>query len=268
MKNTVLSYCTDQVLEHDPDRFYTALFARGTQREALLALYAFNAEIARTPDVVTESALGLIRLQWWRERLEEIYQPDSTVPASPVLQALAPVIREFSLSQALFEDLLTGREEDFSENPPETLDDLENYVARTSSSLMALALEICGQHTGEARLMARHGGIACGLAGLMRALPFRSSRHRTPIPRDLQQQDLPAAALKIADRAQEHLDRLSVLPLPPDRVALPALLPVVLARLDLKRIRRASSDVFRPSVTGPHPFRTLALSWAMVKGKV
>ncbi len=53
--------------QHDPDRFLTALFAPPERRDALLALYAFNHELARAREVASEPTLALIRLQWWRE---------------------------------------------------------------------------------------------------------------------------------------------------------------------------------------------------------
>ena len=58
------------VRRHDPDRFLTALFAPPDQRDALLTLYAFNHELARAREVVSEPPLALIRLQWWREVVE------------------------------------------------------------------------------------------------------------------------------------------------------------------------------------------------------
>src|ERR1700730_69402 len=58
------------VRRHDPDRFLTALFAPPEKRDALLTLYAFNHELARAREAVSEPPLGLIRLQWWREVVE------------------------------------------------------------------------------------------------------------------------------------------------------------------------------------------------------
>src|SRR5438105_1963082 len=55
------------VRRHDPDRFLTALFAPQDRRELLFLLYAFNHELARAREVVSEPMLALIRLQWWRE---------------------------------------------------------------------------------------------------------------------------------------------------------------------------------------------------------
>jgi len=57
---------TALVRRHDPDRFLTALFAPAGRQGALLTLYAFNHELARAREMVSEPPLALIRLQWWR----------------------------------------------------------------------------------------------------------------------------------------------------------------------------------------------------------
>ncbi len=64
-----LSACGRIVRENDPDRFFCTLFAPPAKREALFALYAFNHELARVAESVSEPMLGEIRLQWWREAL-------------------------------------------------------------------------------------------------------------------------------------------------------------------------------------------------------
>ena len=69
-----LTYCGNLVRQQDPDRFLLSLFVPAKVRPALWALYAFNYEIAKTREVVSETATGLIRLTWWREAIDEIYQ--------------------------------------------------------------------------------------------------------------------------------------------------------------------------------------------------
>ena len=51
----------------DPDRALAALFAPRESRADLLALIAFNVELARIAEQVSEPELGAIRMQWWRE---------------------------------------------------------------------------------------------------------------------------------------------------------------------------------------------------------
>ena len=59
--------------QHDRDRYLTTLFAPSDRRGALIALYSFNFEVAKTREVVREPLLGRIRLQWWRDAIDEIY---------------------------------------------------------------------------------------------------------------------------------------------------------------------------------------------------
>src|SRR5580693_257809 len=79
------------VRRHDRDRYQTALFAPADRREALFALYAFNYEIARVRESVTQPMLGQIRLQWWREVVDAAYAglpPRSHVVAEPLATAI------------------------------------------------------------------------------------------------------------------------------------------------------------------------------------
>src|SRR5471030_63417 len=55
----------------DPDRYFSALFAPAPLRPCLMALYAFNHEVARIAETVREPMLGAIRLEWWRETAEQ-----------------------------------------------------------------------------------------------------------------------------------------------------------------------------------------------------
>ena len=54
------AYCLGAVRNNDPDRFVLAMLAPEPVREALIALYAFNIEVARTRELVSEAMLGEI----------------------------------------------------------------------------------------------------------------------------------------------------------------------------------------------------------------
>src|SRR5262249_59311777 len=89
------AYCLDQVRRFDRDRYLTALFAAAPARADLMALYAFNLEVAKTREVVREPMMGLMRLQWWRDALAEIYA--GTERRHQVVQPLAAAIRRHGL---------------------------------------------------------------------------------------------------------------------------------------------------------------------------
>ena len=74
----------------DPDRAIAALFAPLTARDDLFALFAFNGELARIADQVSEPGLGAIRLQWWRDALARAEAGEAT--GHPVADAFGSVL--------------------------------------------------------------------------------------------------------------------------------------------------------------------------------
>src|SRR5690242_6843443 len=104
-------YCQALVRKNDYDRYISALFAPESLRSYLFALYAFNYEIARIAETVRNPMAGQLRLQWWRDAVDDIY---SGAPGrTEVLKGLADSIRVHQLPKPLFEAIIDAREQDF-----------------------------------------------------------------------------------------------------------------------------------------------------------
>lgn len=67
-----INACAALVERGDPDRFLAVMASPPAARAVLFPLYAFNLEVARAPWVTSEPMLAEIRLQWWRDALEDI----------------------------------------------------------------------------------------------------------------------------------------------------------------------------------------------------
>ena len=67
-----LNACAAMVERADPWRFRAAMAAPVETRKLLFPLYAFNVEVARAPWVTQETMIAEMRLQWWRDALEEV----------------------------------------------------------------------------------------------------------------------------------------------------------------------------------------------------
>ncbi len=262
-RRQVLSYCGEQVRRLDPDRYLCALFAPVERREALFALYAFNSEIAKVRESVTEPMPGLIRLQWWRDAIDGIY--GGSPPRHQVVDALSRAVEDMGLARDEFDRLIDTRERDLEGVPPASLAELEDYADGTSAALAGLALEALGATVAHraARRAGRHVGIAWALSGLLRAVPFHARARRLYLPADLMaaqgigEEEVfamrPTAGLgvvvaAVAKAAEGHLGAARALRGEVPRAALPALLPASLAAGDLARLRRAGYDVFDPGV--------------------
>ncbi|HSR72756.1 MAG TPA: phytoene/squalene synthase family protein [Kiloniellales bacterium] len=285
MAKPSLSYCAREVRRLDHDRYLAALFAPQERREALFALYAFNQEIARIPELVSESLLGHIRLQWWRDAIEGIYRGAPVRHA--VVEPLAHAIETRSLSRGEFDRLLEIREFDLEQRQPEDLAELESYVEGTTATLARLGLEALDARTPATETAARHGALGFGLTGLLRAVPFHARQRRCYLPRDVAQdarldpdslyalkssEALRRACATIAGRADEHLaqaraQRGAVGRSGAGRAARPVLLWASLAHNSLERLRRARFDPFDPGVQAPAPGRVWRLAWRHWTGR-
>src|SRR3990170_2493394 len=100
-------HCAALVREADRDRYLATLFAPAEHRDALFALYAFNAEIARVRDVAREPLPGEIRLQWWREVLTG--ERDGEAAAHPVAAALRETLGRYGFVVTPLLELIEAR---------------------------------------------------------------------------------------------------------------------------------------------------------------
>ncbi len=226
------------VRRHDPDRFLTALFAPSEQRDTLLALYAFNHELARARDMTSEPTLALIRLQWWREVV------DGAVRRHEVATPLAAAIDRGALQRADLHSLIDAREIE-ADDAIDTVEAWRTYVLSGAGGLVVAAARLLGAPEPEAL---RPLGAAYGVAGSLRSVKPLAARGRCLLPVDLlAARDLsPEAAIAAPDSppVRAVLDRLAEegrallrqgMTAPVPRGAIAAALPAVLARRDLAR---------------------------------
>lgn len=71
---TSLDYCVDTVRKHDYEHYLCALLVPQGARDAVFALRAFNVETSQIRDMVTDKQTGKMRLQFWRDTIDTIYQ--------------------------------------------------------------------------------------------------------------------------------------------------------------------------------------------------
>lgn len=104
-------YVLDVVRAADRDRFLGALFAPEPARGGLLALLAFDHELARTRVVTREPMLARIRLEWWREAVGEAAGTGKP-RAQPIVESLSETVRRHRLRPQDLAALIDAREEE------------------------------------------------------------------------------------------------------------------------------------------------------------
>jgi phytoene synthase len=244
----------DFVRRHDPDRFLTALFAPPEKRPALLALYAFNHELARAREAVREPALALIRLHWWREVVQGAARQHEV--ATPLAAALA----NGALPRPDLLALIDAREAE-ADPAIATLDDWLAYLRGTAGGLAVAAARSLGAEAPEAL---RDLGAAYGAAGVLRAVRVLARQGRCLLPADVMAThglspeavigapDAPAVRAVLATLAAAGSTLLADAPRRLPRPVIAAALPAVLARRDLARLLRHR---YPPHGAAPPPGR-------------
>jgi phytoene synthase len=271
-------FCADLVRSHDFARYASTLFIPAVQRRALLAIYAFNVEISRVRDQVSQPLPGEIRLRWWTDMLAGTGH--GGVEGNPVAAELLLAIRNWRLPVERLSRLIDEHQFDLYNDPMPTMAALEGYVDDTSSALFSLGAGIAGLQSDEIEHLARHAGLAQGMAQVMTALPLDASRRQLFVPLQLLESHgsgmeevfagketpkLRAALDQLIGEARGHLKTgLALLESVPPEVR-PIFLPLSLVARDLERMSRADSDPFVPRVT-PR-FRTLWTLWRASKSR-
>jgi phytoene synthase len=266
------AFCADLVRSHDFESYASTLFVRADKRRALLALYAFNVEISRVREQVSQPLPGEIRLQWWTDMLAGAGH--GGVEGNPVAAELLLAIRTHGLAVERLSRLVDEHQFDLYNDPMPSMAALEAYIHDTSSALLALGAQIMGRQSETTDHLARHAGLAQGFARVIAALPLDASRRQLFVPLQLleshgsgmeevfagkQTPQLRAALDQLIGEARAHLKTaFELLAGAPPEVR-PLLLPLALLRRDLERMARADSDLFAPSVTSR--LRTLWTLW-------
>lgn len=252
--------CAAIVRAGDRDRYLADLYAPPEVRGHVFALHAFDVEVRRIADLVSEPMPGEIRLQWWRDALHD------GEGGHPVANALIETIRVHSLPLAAFDRLLEARTFDLYNDPMPSLADFEGYAGDTVSSLIQLGALILAGGSIPSAAAAGHAGVALALTAALRSLPRAASRRRFYLPADMAKAagvdlealfagkatpQLRALLAEMRAFARRHLaaSRQAMRELPP--AALPAFLPLALVEPYLRRMGGLDDDPLNSSAEIP-----------------
>jgi phytoene synthase len=187
--------CAALVERADPLRFRAAMAAPVAARKILFPLYAFNVEVARAPWVTQEAMIAEMRLQWWRDALEEIAE-GRTVRKHEVVDALADVL-DVEGARCLA-GLIAARRWDIYKDPFEDATHFDDYINATSGHLIWTAARLLGDADESAR---RDFALGAGIANILQAVPALSAQGRQVLIDDSE-----AAIAALATRAMGKLD--------------------------------------------------------------
>jgi 15-cis-phytoene synthase len=272
------AFCADLVRTHDFVRYASTLFVPGPERRALLSIYAFNVEISRVHEQVSQPLPGEMRLQWWTDMLAGAGH--GGVEGNPVAAELLQTIHKHRLPVAPLSRLIEEHQFDLYNDPMPSMAALEGYISETASALFSLAARVVTRPSDEVDHLARHAGLAQGIAQVIATLARDASRQQLFLPVQLLQQhgssteqvfagkqtpQIRAAVDQLAEEAQAHLDTaLQLLADAPPELRR-VFLPLAHVRRELSRAVRSDNDPFIPKTASR--LRVLWTLWRAARTK-
>ena len=164
------------VRRRDPDRYLSARSAPAADRRLLLALYAFNSEVARAAWVTDEPMIARVRLRFWRDAVSAIYE-GATTPKHEVAEELARTVSASSLPRAQLEGLIDAREFELHGQTQSGVAEFSEFINSTSGNLMWLAAVALGCGGASERTV-RGFAWGAGVASYLRAWPALAAGRR------------------------------------------------------------------------------------------
>ncbi|WP_375257667.1 squalene/phytoene synthase family protein [Citreimonas sp.] len=248
--------CAALVERGDPDRFAATMAAPVPVRAVLFPLYAFNVEVSRAPWVTAEPMIAEMRLQWWRDVLDEIAEGQGVrrhevaTPLSRVLDADAA---------RRLDALIEARRWDISPQAHEDDAALDAYLDATGGTLLRVAAHALGDTDGRA---AQALGRAAGLAAYLRAVPDLQARNRIPLV-----DGRPEGIVALARRGLSWLDEARAARHAVPRLARPALTAGWLAGPVLKRAIDNPAHVAEGTLRPSEVRVRVRLAWVAATGR-
>ncbi|TRZ13984.1 hypothetical protein HGM15179_013133 [Zosterops borbonicus] len=228
---SLLSRCVDRSIrfmgvylntrKRDYEGFLCSLLLPAESRTSAFALRAFNVELAQIKDSITQKTTGLMRMQFWRDAVENIYGDNP--PHQPVATELWKAVKRHNLTKMWFMKIIDEREKNLDDRVYRNIQELETYSENTQSALLYLTLETLGVRDIHADHAASHIGKAQGIVTCLRATPYHCTRRKVFIPMDIcmlhgvsqedfirgkQEKNVRDVIYDIASQAHIHLEHL------------------------------------------------------------
>ena len=182
------SFCQTELKRINPVAHFMALTAPVEHRPALIAFYAFLAELARIPATISEPSMGEIRLQWWRDIVTDPACDDKqgcgSANIGPLGSAVKQVQRQYHLSTDVLLQTIDARAFDLYNDPMPDLATYEAYAGETLALPLMQAAQILnrGENPQELADLCGHAAMAISLSRHLLTWPIAAQSRKLFLP--------------------------------------------------------------------------------------
>ncbi|MCP4474121.1 MAG: squalene/phytoene synthase family protein [Gammaproteobacteria bacterium] len=139
LTSTITQQYQQQIAPRGSALYYSVLYNTPAQRQAIIFVHGLYQTLRRTILNCNELAATKMKLQWWRQQIDKLYQGNAEHPIAQVLQHY---VAPFHLPAELFVSMIDATEHYLDSAPLQTLQQRQHYLAMTAGAREQLTLRI------------------------------------------------------------------------------------------------------------------------------
>jgi phytoene synthase len=266
-------YCREKAAASGSSFYYSFRVLKPEKRDAITAFYALCRELDDVVDECSDTSVARIKLAWWRNEINNLYQG---IPQHPVTRALyaSPTFQE--ISRAWLDEIVEGMEMDLDLHRYPDYKTLLLYCHRAAGVVGQAAAAIFGYQNHLTLKYAHELGLAFQLTNIIRDVGEDAILGRIYLPLEeldqfgvganeilhRQHSDRFESLMQFQyERANQAYDRaLAWLPAEDRSSQRAGLAMAAIYRALLEEIRRSDFRVLDQKISLP-PVRKLWLAW-------
>lgn len=202
-------YVQDKAARSGSSFYYAFLFLPPPRRAAITAFYAFCREVDDVVDEVSDPSVAAAKLDWWRKEVARAFEG---TPEHPVMRALMPLARDYSIERRHLDAVIEGCQIDLQQSRFLDFAGLERYCHLVAGVVGEVACNIFGRSSEATLAYAHRLGLAMQLTNIIRDVGDDARRGRIYIPMsELRQFDVKAQDLLLRQAPWGYSERFTAL---------------------------------------------------------
>jgi len=150
-------YCRDKAAAEGSNFYYASLFEDAQQKQLLFAAFALHYEIVDCLTASPDPGVNRMKLHWWSEELEKLFQQQAR---HPVTSSLQPLVAEQQLTLPTILNYMTICESLISGQTITGFDDWLDILSTGLGQIWSVAAKITGTvDEADLKLLSRNGGV-------------------------------------------------------------------------------------------------------------
>jgi NADH dehydrogenase [ubiquinone] 1 alpha subcomplex assembly factor 6 len=259
-----LSLSAQEVRRLNHDAYLCGLFAPEDQRQDFYVLHMFFEETARIRAQVSEPHLGLIRLQWWRDFVQECYAGQINGDVKGLHHEIGVMFSQKQVPEEMLERYFNARQFDMEDIAFDDLAAFHRYGEATGGLAAQMKEGVLGLPPSLAALKV---GTAGAYADLLQTAAYSLRHNRCKFPKSLMKkhqvklddtdQGLPFLVKELAEEARNLIYEARKEQTSSNAV----LLQTVGLEAYFKQLEKVGFDLFSPKIRTSRLKKQLVLGY-------